>query len=92
MKRKKKIYHDMQAVRKGIVNQDFASVNGCMHACGHDMHMAMLPGAAKPAQELSACAETYAKELLGRNRAFSVRDLNAMSKGQKKSGSMRMRW
>lgn len=43
-------------------------------------------------QELSACAETYAKELLGRNRAFSVRDLNAMSKGQKKSGSMRMRW
>ena len=38
---------DMDALR--VTEQtglDFASANGCMHACGHDMHAAMLLGAA----------------------------------------------
>lgn len=41
----------------------FASDNGCMHACGHDMHAAILLGAAKLLKQ-------HEKELQGRVKLF----------------------
>lgn len=44
---------DMDALEmKEETNLSFASKNGCMHACGHDMHTSMLLGSAKVLNEM----------------------------------------
>ena len=43
---------DMDALKiKEETGLDFASINGCMHACGHDVHMSILLLAAKLIKE-----------------------------------------
>ena len=43
---------DMDGLQvKEEADVDYPSMNGCMHACGHDMHTAMLLGAARILKE-----------------------------------------
>lgn len=53
---------DMDALPiKEEAKVEFASSNGCMHACGHDMHTAMMLGAAKLLKEHEAEIEGTVK-------------------------------
>ena len=87
---------DMDALHvKEETNLDFASVNGYMHACGHDLHMSAGVGAAKLLHEHKRAATRRCCNLVPARRGGSPRrgcdDRRGHAGNYRKSASGRIR-